>query len=232
MRRAVLRRRVLGAAAAAVVVGATGWLLLLSPVLALDVDRLTVAGDGGVVEPADVVAVVAAHDGVPLPRLDTVGLRRELLRVPGVRGAEVTREWPTGLRVVLVAREPVAAVPLAEGGVALLDRDGVRVGAADEAPEGLPLVDVPVDGDARTLEAVLTVLEQLPAELAEQVAGVAARSRDTVTLELSDGQLVEWGSADRTALKAEVLLTLRASSAAADAAVIDVSAPTLPITRS
>jgi cell division protein FtsQ len=42
---------------------------------------------------------------------------------------------------------------------------------------------------------------------------------------------VEWGSADRNALKARVLLTLRSAPASAGAAVFDVSAPTLPITR-
>lgn len=232
MRRALLRRRALLTAAGALGAGALAWLLLVSPVLALDVDRLTVAGDGGVVDPENVVAVVAEYHGVPLPRLDTVGLRRELLAVPGVRGAEVARDWPHGLRVVLVAREPVAAVPEGDGTSALLDRDGVRVGHADEVPEGLPLVDVPTDGDARALTAVLSVLEQLPADLAAEVAGVSARSRDTVTIELVDGQRVEWGSADQTALKAEVLMTLRDTGAADGAAVVDVSAPSLPITRS
>ena len=89
--------------------------------------------------------------------------------MPGVREARVTREWPQGLAVVLVAREPVAAVPeqpaatpgapAGPAGFALLDMDGVQVGRVDAAPEGLPVVDVPV-GDKRTLGAVL---ERAPA---------------------------------------------------------------------
>src|SRR5690554_7303209 len=52
--------------------------------------------------------------------------------------------------------------------------------------EGLPLVDVPL-GDARTLAAVLGVLEALPPELAADVRSVAAQTRDTVTMVLRDG---------------------------------------------
>ncbi|KGM09662.1 cell division protein FtsQ/DivIB, partial [Cellulomonas carbonis] len=232
VRRRLTRRRAVVAGSVAAAVAVVGWVLLGSPLLALDVDEVVVEGQGTVVEPTHVTDVVAAYDGVPLPRLDTVGLRRQVLGVPGVRAAEVTRRWPHGLRVVLVSREPVAAVPDASTGFALLDREGVRVGSAQEPPAGLPVVDVPLDGDARTITAVLGVLEQLPDELRAELVGVSARSRDTVRLDLADGTVVEWGSADRSALKGRVLLTLRATEAGRSASVIDVSAPTLPITRS
>lgn len=216
----------------ATALAAVAWVLLLSPVLALDAGRIEVVGQGSVVD-ADVVReVVARHDGTPLPRLDTVALRRAVLDVPGVRAAEVARVWPHGVSVTVVSREPVAAVPHADGGVALLDTDGVQVGRAEAAPEGLPVVDVPLDEGPRTLTAVLTVLQQLPDELAAEVGTVAARTQDTVRLTLRDGAVVEWGSADQGALKARVLQTLRTAPASAGASVYDVSAPTLPITRS
>lgn len=233
MRRRLTRRRILLAGSATAVVGTVAWALLASSLLALDLRELRVEGEGTVVEPAAVEAVVAPYGGVPLPRLDTVGLRRQILEVPGVRAAEVTREWPHGLRVVLVSREPVVAVPDPDAGFALLDTDGVRVGSAAEPPAGLPVVQVPLDDpEARALTAVLSVLDQLPEEVAVQVAAVSARTRDAVELELVDGVVVEWGSADRTALKSRVLQTLRATEAGAGARVIDVSAPELPITSS
>ena len=161
----------------AVLVGALGWLLFLSPVLALDPELVQVEGAGSVVAVDQVLGVVDAHAGTPLPRLDTVRLRDQVLDVPGVREARVTRDWPHGLVVELVAREPVAAVPEQSGaptqgaaGFALLDMDGVQVGRVDAAPDGLPVVDVPV-GDERTLTAVLSVLQRLPADLLAQVAG-------------------------------------------------------------
>ncbi|MFC0715750.1 cell division protein FtsQ/DivIB [Cellulomonas biazotea] len=229
-RRTVARRKAAGIAGGTVVVGALGWLLLLSPVLALEPQDVQVEGAGTVVAVDQVLAVADAHAGTPLPRLDTVGLRDEVLEVPGVREARVTRAWPHGLLVVLVAREPVAAVP-EDGatGFALLDMEGVQVGRVDAPPDGLPVVDVPV-GDARTLSAVLSVLEQLPADLLAQVQGVSASTQDTVAMQLRDGVTVEWGSASETPLKIAVLSTLRSSGAAAGATVIDVSAPRLPIT--
>lgn len=230
-RRTVARRKAAGIAGGVVLSGALGWLLLLSPVLALEPGEVRVEGAGTVVAVDQVLATVGAHSGTPLPRLDTVGLRDEVLEVPGVREARVTRAWPHGLLVVLVAREPVVAVPEEGGaGFALLDMEGVQVGRVDAAPDGLPVADVPV-GEARTLRAVLDVLEQLPPDLLAQVQGVSARTQDTVTMQLRDGVRVDWGSAAETPLKIAVLSTLRSSGAAAGATVIDVSAPRLPITR-
>ncbi|KQY20730.1 peptidase S9 [Cellulomonas sp. Root485] len=240
-RRNLARRQILTVAGSTVLVGTLGWLLFLSPVLALDPAQVHIEGAGTVVAVDQVLGVVGAHATTPLPRLDTVRLRDEVLDVPGVREARVTREWPRGLAVVLVAREPVAAVPEQPGaatpgatpgqaGFALLDMDGVQVGRVDAAPDGLPVVDVPV-GDKRTLGAVLTVLQQLPADLLAQVGDVSARTQDTVTMTLRDGVRVDWGSASETPLKIAVLSALRASPAAAGATVIDVSAPRLPITK-
>ena len=182
-------------------------------------------------------AVVAKDSGVPLPRLGTVALRDRLLQVPDVREARVTRDWPHGITVQLVAREPVAAVPEKHApagatapGFALLDEEGVQVGRAEAAPPGLPVVDVPAD-DPRTLQAVLGVLRQLPGALLSEVAGVAAQTQDTVTMHLRDGVEVDWGSSQETQLKIAVLTALRASPTAKGAHVYDVSAPRLPITR-
>ena len=240
-RRNLARRQVLLVSGSTVAVGALGWLLFFSPVLALDPAQVTVQGAGTVVAVDQVLGVVDAHATTPLPRLDTVSVRDEVLEVPGVREARVTREWPQGLLVVLVAREPVAAVPEQPDagaqaatpdapGFALLDMDGVQVGRVDVAPEGLPVVDVPV-GDKRTLRAVLSVLQQLPPDLLAQVGDVSARTQDTVTMKLRDGVQIDWGSAQETPLKIAVLTALRASPAAAGAQVIDVSAPRLPITK-
>ncbi|ADG74495.1 Polypeptide-transport-associated domain protein FtsQ-type [Cellulomonas flavigena DSM 20109] len=230
-RRNLARRQVLGTGGAVAGAGALGWVLLFSPLLALDPQQVEVTGAGTVVAVDQVLAVVTERAGTPLPRLDAVGLRDRVLEVPGVREARVVRDWPRGLAVQLVSREPVAAVPQdAPGaGLVLLDEQGVQVGLADAAPAGLPVVDVPV-GDRRTLGAVLGVLEQLPPDVLAQVESVAARTQDTVTMQLRDGgPRIDWGSADETPLKIAVLARLRA--AAPEASVLDVSAPRMPITR-
>ena len=96
----------------------------------------------------------------PLPRLDTVRLRDEVLDVPGrPRGAGHARVAAGPRRDARRAGarrrgpERRTATPGAgQAGFALLDQDGVQVGRVDAAPEGLPVVDVPV-GDKRTLSA-------------------------------------------------------------------------------
>lgn len=230
-RRRLARRQVALIAAGVVAVLGLAWLLLISPVLALDPDQVEVTGAGTVVAVDQVVAVVDTRAGVPLPRLDTVALRDKILEVPGVREARVTRSWPRGLAVELVSREPVAAVPEAADvgtGFALVDQDGVQVGRVDDAPEGLPVVDVPV-GEARILSAVLTVLHALPADLLGQVGQVSAQSQDTVGFTLRDGAKVDWGSAQQTQLKIAVLAALRAAPETSGSKVFDVSAPTMPV---
>lgn len=238
--RRLTQRRILIVLGALVAAGGLAWLLFFSPVLALHAAQVQVTGADSVVAVDQVQAVVDARDRVPLPRLDTAALRSELLEVPGVRDATVTREWPHGLSVALAAREPVAAVPegsdvaqSAEGtptgtGFALVDEEGVQVGRADEAPEGLPVVEVPV-GEERVLSAVLGVLEQLPADLLAQVGQVSATTQDSVNFTLRDGAAVEWGSSQDSALKAAVLSALRAAPETAGSTRYDVSAPTMPV---
>jgi cell division protein FtsQ len=228
-RRTLARRQLYTIAGVVAGVLALAWLLFVSPVLALDPAQVTVTGAGSVVAVDEVEKVVDARTGVPLPRLDTITIRDEILDVPGVREARVMRDWPHGVSVTIVAREPVAAVP--DGSrFALLDMEGVQVGRVDAAPKGLPVVDVPL-GDKRTLGAVLAVLEQLPDDLLADVRKVAAHTQDTVTMKLRDGVRVDWGSAARTPLKISVLTTILESKIGKDVKVVDVSAPELPVTR-
>jgi cell division protein FtsQ len=233
MHRHLVRRRLAGSLVAVGVAAVAAWVLFFSALLALDPAQVRLSGQGSVVDPAAVRAVVETRAGTPLPRLDTVDLRRDLLDVPGVRAAEVTRVWPRGLDVRVVSREPVAAVQRAGGGFTLLDPEAVPVGRVDAPPAGLPIIAVPLDDPgSRAALAVLTVLRGLPDELLVQVTSASAQSQDTVHLVLADGAQVEWGSADEIALKVRVLQTLRAAEPSRGAAVYDLSAPTMPITRS
>ena len=228
-RHRLMRRALLVTSLVAFVAGAT-WTVLYSSLLSFDADRLTVDGTGSSVDAAAIVSVVAAHDGTSLALLDTVALRDEILEVPNVRDVALTRQWPSGLAVVVVAREPVAAVPVPEG-VALLDQDAVQVGVEPVAPPELPLITIPLTGEERTLEAALVVLNSLPDDLAAEVGSLSASTQDSVTLTLRDGVVVEWGSSHESELKIQVLATLRSAEVSRAARVFDVSAPTFPITR-
>ncbi|GGI07937.1 cell division protein FtsQ/DivIB [Isoptericola cucumis] len=198
-----------------------------SPVLALERDDVVVTGEGRTVDPDAVREVVEAAAGTPLPRLDTVALREQILDLHGVKDVSLARAWPHGLRVTLTARVPVAAVP-DDGGYVVLDSEGVRLGTRPSAPSGLAEVAVPLD-DVLALQAALHVLAALPPRVERSVEQVGARTQDAVETVLDDGTTVRWGSSEQMALKVEAMRTVRKLDP--DATTIDVSSPELPVSR-
>ena len=229
MRRHRAWRRLLGWALALVVLAGLAWAAFWSPVLALEPRHVAVSGAGGTVDGDAVREILVSEEGVPLPRLDTVALRAEILALRGVKDVRIARSWPHGLDVVVTERVPVAAVP--DGGrYVLLDAEGVRVGTRDAVPAKLPEVAVPLDdGSALALQSALRVLAALPPGLSKQVASVSADTQDDVETVLREGQSIQWGGSGQLALKVEIVSMLR--KVEPDAAVIDVSSPELPVTR-
>lgn len=200
---------------------------LWSPVLALEKDQVAVSGAGRYVDEQAVREIVEAPAGTPLPRLDTVAMREEILGLRGVKDVRIARAWPHGLAVELTARVPVAAVPDGDR-FALLDSAGVRIATRTKAPQTLPQVDVPLD-DALALQAALHVLAALPPRLGEQVEQVSADTQDAVETVLDDGTTVRWGGSSDLPLKVEAVRTLRRLDESAR--TVDVSSPELPVTR-
>lgn len=207
-----------------------GWLVLLSPIFALDPEATDASGFGSVVSPEEVAEVIAAHAGTSLVMLDAGEISAQLEGLVGVREAEITRVWPAALRVEILSSEPVAAIP--QGAVFLLvDDRGETVDTADAPPEQLPVITIPVgEGGTRILEGVLAVVDEIPVTLRDRVEGIEAQTEDSISFVLRDGPRVEWGSGEQSALKAEVLAALLDSPQTDGVDVIDVSAPSLPIT--
>lgn len=211
------------------VAGAAVWLVLLSPVFALDAQKVQVTGYGTVVDPAEVRTLIEADAGSSLATLSTGQLTSQLKDIPGVRAAHVERAWPDGLVVTLESREPAAAIPQFGGGYTLVDDEGIHVGKASKAPADLPTLTVPAD-NSKVLKAALAVINSMPADLRDRVDSISAPTVDSVSFKLANGPTVEWGSAEDSELKGEVLQVMLKSKQARKADVIDVSAPTLPIT--
>ncbi|WP_369372033.1 cell division protein FtsQ/DivIB [Promicromonospora sp. Populi] len=208
------------------------WVTFFSPLLALDPEQVRVSGQGTTIDVEQVRTAATDQADVPLPRIDTVGLREEILAMNGVRDVEITRTWPDGLTVALTSREPVAAVPQPGDVYALMDTDGVRVGTVEDVPDGLPSIVLSLDdGEAsrRAMDAALSVLGALPPELGADIRTVHAATQDDVRTTLSDGRVIRWGSGEQVELKTRVAQTLL--EAEPSATTVDVSSPELPVTN-
>ncbi len=228
----VHRRRRLVAAAVAV--------LVLLALLGLGV-RLVVWDSGmfavegvrvtglSVVPEADVLAAVALTPGGPLASVDTAGIASRVAAVPGVAVVEVGRDWPRTVTVAVTERVPVAVTDTPEGPLPV-DARGVVYRAA--VPPGLPRLLFRTAGpDDPATAAVLAVLAALPDPLRGQVLTADVTGGGgvpQVALGLTDDRQVRFGTAERAAEKASVLVVLLTQ----EGRVYDVSSPDLPTVRS
>lgn len=213
----------------AAAVAAALWAVMASPLFALDPAKVVVSGYSPEIAAADVDAVISQYHDDSLALLNVPHVADQLRDVTGVLDATVERVWPDGLRVTLVPRQPVAAIPT-EAGFSLVDADAVVVGSSETAPQNVPVLAIPA-GDERILNASLEVIRHVPADIRAQITSIGAQTEDSVSFQLASGLRVDWGSASDSALKAQVLEAMIASGATAGAAVVDVSAPTMPITK-
>jgi cell division protein FtsQ len=223
-RRWLSLRYVLGFVAVAALVGTSIWLVFFSATL--QVKQVEVVGnellsDARIREVAD----------VPLgDQLALVDLGRADARVASlaeVKSVDVTRTWPDGVRIQVVERTAVAVVELA-GRIRGLDADGVVFRDYKSVPKGMPRIRPGGAAGTDALKEAATVVSALPKDLAARVDHVEVQTVDQITLVLRDQRQVLWGSAEESALKAEVIDRLLAAQ---QASVYDVSVPGNPTVR-
>lgn len=213
------------------IAGMAAWAVWWSPLFDLRGAEVSIVSDGALVDLGAVRQAVEPFVGTPLTRLDTGGIEEAIGSITGVLEVRARREWPHGLAVEVTERVPVAVIADSSRGYLVVDVEGVELEVLDQAPDALPVVTVPVGGEnSRILEAALTAAAALPPELAIRVEAIRAETEDSVTVFIKDGPRIEWGSAEDSALKARVVEVLL-SAGGTPPAVIDVSAPTLVVTR-
>ena len=161
--------------------------------------------------------------------MDTAAAAARVAALPQVADAEVTRGWPD--RVVVTLRERVAVAVVSTAGTrSLVDAGGTLFDTiTGDPPAGVVPLQVADPGpDDRATLAALAAVVSLPVAVRDQVTEVAATGGDDVTLTLTDGTSVLWGSAADAARKAQVLAAVLDQLAAGTldpAGQIDVSSP-------
>jgi cell division protein FtsQ len=201
-------------AVVAVPLAFAGWVLLGSPLLA--VQKVVVTGETRLSE-AQITAAAAVDRGTPLARVDTGAVARRIRALGPVSSVTVTRGWPHSLRITVVERVPVVAV--AHGtSLQLLDYSGVEIAEVTAAPRGVFRLD---SGSPDATRAALTVLHGLPRGIAGRLGSLRAPTPEQVTLVLRDGRQILWGGPVDSASKASAVLALIRMPGT----VFDVSAP-------
>jgi cell division protein FtsQ len=195
----------------------------------LDVQGVQVEGVTTVAQ-ADVLTAAAVPTGAPLASIDTAAVAQRVAALPAVASAVVARSWPHTVTVTVVERVPVA-VASTPAGVQLVDGGGVVYSGA--APPGLPRLTFGAVGpDDPSTRSALAALATLPPAVRSQVLTVdatvaGANVPGQVTFGLTGGRRVEWGTEDRAADKAAVLVPLLTQPGH----VFDVTSPDLPTIR-
>jgi cell division protein FtsQ len=91
----------------------------------------------------------------------------------------------------------------------LVDGSGRQFRGVSAPPKALPRFDIPADATAIG-QAVATVAAALTPAVRSKLASISASDPSAITLRLRDGRTVQWGSADRSADKAQILPALLA----------------------
>ncbi|MEV7029759.1 FtsQ-type POTRA domain-containing protein [Streptomyces sp. NPDC093272] len=211
------------------------WLLYGSPWLR--VRHVSVSGTA-VLTPEEVLEAADVPVGAPLVSVDTDGIEARLRRkLPRIDEIDVVRSWPRGIGLKVTERTPVLLIEK-DGKFTEVDKKGVRFATVSRAPHGAPSLELSLArsgsataslrrfGTDRVVREAVAVAGDIPAAVRRDTRTLKVRSYDDITLELSGGRTVEWGSAENGAAKARTLTALM--KAASGARYFDVSVPTAP----
>jgi cell division protein FtsQ len=213
---------------------ATIWLLYGSPWLR--VEKVSVSGVR-VLTDQQVRDVADVSIGSPLISVDTDAIEARLRRkLPRIDAVDVVRSWPHGIGLKVTERTPVLILKNTGNGGKYVEVDakGVRFATVSAAPKGAPALELAVSRSAvlrrfpvdRLVREAVGVAGDIPATVRRDTRVVKVRSYDSISLELSGGRTVEWGSGEKGRAKARTLTALM--KAAPGARHFDVSAPIAP----
>ncbi|MEV7235125.1 FtsQ-type POTRA domain-containing protein [Streptomyces sp. NPDC051020] len=187
-----------------------------------------------VLTPAEVESAAAVPIGAPLISVDTDAMAARLRqKLPRIDSVDVVRSWPHEIGLKVTERQPVLLVKKGAKFIEV-DAKGVRFATVDKAPGRVPLLELTPDqsaslrrfGSGRLVREAVRVAGGLPRAVAKDTQVVRVTSYDSISLQLTGGRTVVWGSSEEGAVKARVLTALM--KAAPKAGHFDVSAPTAP----
>jgi cell division protein FtsQ len=207
------------------------WLLYWSPWLRME--RVSVSGTR-VLTAHQVVEAADIPMNAPLLSVDMGAVAGRLRAgLPRIASVEVVRAWPDGIAVTVTERRPEVLLRTGRGYVEV-DGGGVRFGSVRQPPGGVPVVHLEAGnspslrrfGADRLRREAVRVATALAEPVRRETRVIRVRSYDSITLELTGGRTVAWGSGEHSAVKSGALAALMKT--ARDARHFDVTAPRAP----
>ena len=231
------RLRVLMSAGAAIASLGLAAGILHSPLF--DVDRVFIEGATNTARP-ELLGATGLDQRTYMVRADEARLARKLEALPWVESAVVQKDWPATLRIRVLERSPVAAVPAAGGGWSLADGTGrVLTPPSAEAPPGVPVVETPApvgrpgSTTAAGVRGALHVASAVPSSLSGRVTKIAVDTGGSLVISVDRAPPVTFGPPAQATAKLLAVATLLARADMRGVKGVDVRVPTAPVlTRS
>jgi cell division protein FtsQ len=170
--------------------------------------------------------------------ISTRSMEKKLEEEAWVKRAQVSRDFPNGLRVVIEERQPIALLVFPNQTYYMIDSEAVILAPAkEEKLPNLPLIHdikvklpgVGVKVDSNELKAVLEILEAMPTSLYQVVKIVSAPNLDKLTFYTDSGVEILFGGPQDMEKKFRVLEELMKQDK--QLIFVDVRVPENPVSK-
>jgi cell division protein FtsQ len=218
--------RLLGYAAATLgVLVVLGWVVAFSPVLAVRSVEVVGVPDSQV---AAIKGMAKVPMGEPMARVDGDAVAARVSELATLADVSIERSWPSTLVIHASPRQPFLVVKNPQGQLQVVDATGVAYAQVSTAPRGVPTVNAASSAalSRDALATAVSVVKVLPAAVQKRVTNVTVSSANLVTLRIGRTSIV-WGGVDEPERKLAIMTALLRSNPT----LIDVSAPSTPVTR-
>ena len=188
-------------AATLATIGFLGWLIFVSPALGVRtvrVEGLSFLDESEVREASGVLS------GTPLTRIDLDGVTQRVGALPAVASVDVSRDWPSTVRITVVERVPIGGIKR-DNAFHLFDDKAVIFRAAEALPDGVVTVECQADN---LIKGAVTVIQALTPQLRSELVRLSIDGPAGITLVLKKDRMVTWGDATQSELKAKVATAL------------------------
>ena len=179
----------------AVVVGVGGFAATRSELLDVDEVQVVLTGDGPLTA-AEVVEVAGVSTGAPMVTVDLDALAARVRGLAYAAEVVAERDWPSTVRVWVVARLPVVSAVEPKGRVALLDAGGIVLEHVARTDPLLPTIRVDRFGEPGSLvtriDPLLHAAEAVSPDLGAWILALSPAG-DGVRVEMVGGVMVDLG---------------------------------------